>query len=153
MRELIKLTNEKTVEILNRHIANWNTLFVKLHNYHWFVKGPHFFMLHEKFEELYNEAAEHIDEIAERLLTLKGTPVATMKEYLEMATIKEAMGEKAADEMVQTLSSDFEKMTAELEQDIGTIENEDDETTADMLIGIRQSVEKHNWMFRSFLEK
>ncbi|MCR6095908.1 DNA starvation/stationary phase protection protein [Salipaludibacillus agaradhaerens] len=153
MRELIKLTNEKTVEILNRHIANWNTLFVKLHNYHWFVKGPHFFMLHEKFEELYNEAAEHIDEIAERLLTLKGTPVATMKEYLEMATIKEAMGEKAADDMVQTLSSDFEKMTAELEQDIGTIENEDDETTADMLIGIRQSVEKHNWMFRSFLEK
>ncbi|WP_257833020.1 Dps family protein [Salipaludibacillus agaradhaerens] len=147
------MTNEKTVEILNRHIANWNTLFVKLHNYHWFVKGPHFFMLHEKFEELYNEAAEHIDEIAERLLTLKGTPVATMKEYLEMATIKEAMGEKAADEMVQTLSSDFEKMTAELEQDIGTIENEDDETTADMLIGIRQSVEKHNWMFRSFLEK
>ncbi|WP_078576085.1 Dps family protein [Salipaludibacillus agaradhaerens] len=147
------MTNEKTVEILNRHIANWNTLFVKLHNYHWFVKGPHFFMLHEKFEELYNEAAEHIDEIAERLLTLKGTPVATMKEYLEMATIKEAMGEKAADDMVQTLSSDFEKMTAELEQDIGTIENEDDETTADMLIGIRQSVEKHNWMFRSFLEK
>ncbi|MCR6111255.1 DNA starvation/stationary phase protection protein [Bacillus sp. A301a_S52] len=153
MRELVKLTNEKTVEILNRHIANWNTLFVKLHNYHWFVKGPHFFMLHEKFEELYNEAAGHIDEIAERLLTLKGTPVATMKEYLELATIKEATGEKSADDMVQTLSSDFEKMATELEQDIETIENVDDETTADMLIGIRQSVEKHNWMFRSFLEK
>jgi starvation-inducible DNA-binding protein len=150
---LIELANEKTAKILNRHIANWNILFVKLHNYHWFVKGPHFFMLHEKFEELYNEAAEHIDEIAERLLTLKGSPVATMKEYLELATIKEAMGETASEDMIQTLSSDFEKIAKELEQDIEAIEDEDDETTADMLIGIRQSVEKHNWMFRSFLGK
>ncbi|UTR15222.1 DNA starvation/stationary phase protection protein [Salipaludibacillus sp. LMS25] len=147
------MANEKTAKILNRHIANWNILFVKLHNYHWFVKGPHFFMLHEKFEELYNEAAEHIDEIAERLLTLKGSPVATMKEYLELATIKEAMGETASEDMIQTLSSDFEKIAKELEQDIEAIEDEDDETTADMLIGIRQSVEKHNWMFRSFLGK
>ena len=28
-----------------------------LHRYHWYVKGPLFFTLHAKFEELYDEAA------------------------------------------------------------------------------------------------
>ena len=47
-------------------------------------KGPQFFTLHEKFEELYTESATHIDEIAERILAIGGKPVATMKEYLEL---------------------------------------------------------------------
>ncbi|WP_088077939.1 MULTISPECIES: Dps family protein [Bacillaceae] len=145
------MTQEKTATILNRHVANWNVLFVKLHNYHWYVKGVNFFKLHEKFEELYNEAAEHIDEIAERLLTLNGEPVATMKEYLEIATIKEASGEKKSEDMVRALSQDFDTLSAELNQDIEDLEELGDEGTADMLIAVRQSVEKHNWMLRSFL--
>ncbi|MFA9557320.1 Dps family protein [Evansella sp. AB-rgal1] len=146
------MAHEKTADILNRQVANWNVLFVKLHNYHWYVKGVNFFKLHEKFEELYNEAAGHIDELAERLLTLKGEPVATMKEYLEIATIKEAQGERAAEDMVKTLIQDFDTLIAELSSDIETLDGDlDDEGTADMLIGVRQSVEKHNWMLRSFL--
>ncbi|GEL08614.1 Dps family protein [Salisediminibacterium halotolerans] len=144
--------NPKTAEILNRHVANWNVLFVKLHNYHWFIKGPHFFTLHEKFEELYNEAAGHIDELAERLLAVKGEPAATMKEYLNIATIEEAKGETTADEMLNTLIADFEKVAKELDDDVETLEDDaGDAATADMLIALRQSVEKHNWMLRSYL--
>ncbi|MBU9711257.1 Dps family protein [Evansella tamaricis] len=146
------MAHEITAKILNRQVANWNVLFVKLHNYHWYVKGVNFFKLHEKFEELYNEAAGHIDELAERLLTINGEPVATMKEYLEIATIKEAAGERSADEMVKTLAQDFETLSEELNNDIGLLEDEvGDEATADMLIAVRQSVEKHTWMLRSFL--
>ncbi|SES39628.1 Dps family protein [Salipaludibacillus aurantiacus] len=146
------MVNEKTEKVLNRQVANWNVMFVKLHNYHWYVKGPHFFALHEKFEELYNEAAGHIDELAERLLTLKGKPVASMREYLEVSTIEEAEGEKSAEEMVKALVEDFDRLSAELQSDIETLEEEaGDEATADMLVEIRQSVEKHNWMLRSFL--
>ncbi|ADU30900.1 Dps family protein [Evansella cellulosilytica] len=146
------MAHEKTAEILNRQVANWNVLFVKLHNYHWYVKGVNFFKLHEKFEELYNEAAEHIDELAERLLTLNGEPVATMKEYLEVATVNEAQGERASEDMVKTLANDFEALAKELSSDIEVLDGElEDEGTADMLIGIRQSVEKHLWMLRSFL--
>ncbi|MDG5789459.1 DNA starvation/stationary phase protection protein [Evansella sp. AB-P1] len=145
------MANEKTANILNRHVANWNVLFVKLHNYHWYVKGENFFKLHEKFEELYNEAAGHIDELAERLLTLKGEPVATMKQYLEIATIDEAQGERASDDMVRTLAGDLEKLSMELNDDIDVLEELEDQATADMLIAVRQSVEKHHWMLRSFL--
>ncbi|PYZ93277.1 DNA starvation/stationary phase protection protein [Salipaludibacillus keqinensis] len=154
LRELIELAHEKTAKILNRQVSNWNVLFVKLHNYHWYVKGPHFFTLHEKFEELYNEAAGHIDELAERLLALKGKPVATMKEYLNQSTIAEAEGDKNSEEMVRALISDFDQLAKELKEDVEALEEDaDDETTADMLIEIRQSVEKHTWMLRAFLGK
>jgi starvation-inducible DNA-binding protein len=70
------------VSILNKQIANWSVLYTKLHNYHWYVKGGQFFTLHVKFEEFYNEAGLHVDELAERLLAIGGKPAATLKEYL-----------------------------------------------------------------------
>ncbi len=82
--------NKQVIEVLNKQVADWSVLFTKLHNFHWYVKGPQFFTLHEKFEELYTESATHIDEIAERILAIGGKPVATMKEYLEISSIQEA---------------------------------------------------------------
>ena len=45
--------------------------------------------MHEKYEEMYNSAAAHVDEIAERILQLGGTPESKFSEYLKIATIKE----------------------------------------------------------------
>ncbi|HWI47404.1 MAG TPA: Dps family protein, partial [Rummeliibacillus sp.] len=104
-----KLQNE-----LNQLVASWSVLYTKLHNFHWYVKGPSFFTLHVKFEELYNEAAEHLDNIAERILSLNGQPVATLKEHLEISEIKEAVGSETAEQMVKTVIQDFEKMMGHL---------------------------------------
>lgn len=139
------------IEIVNKQIANWSVLYIKLHNFHWYVKGPQFFTLHEKFEELYNEAAIHIDELAERLLALDGRPVATMKEILEQSSIKEASGSENAEEMVQVISNDFSIVVNELKEGMSIAEESGDETTGDMLLAIHQSLEKHNWMLKSFL--
>ncbi|KXG08804.1 DNA starvation/stationary phase protection protein [Anoxybacillus rupiensis] len=140
-------------DMVNKQIANWSVLYIKLHNYHWFVKGQQFFTLHTKFEELYNEAALHIDELAERLLALGGAPVATMKDCLESASVKEAKGNETAEEMVGALVSDFETMIQELKDGMQLADEVGDETTGDMLLGIHQSLEKHVWMLKSFLGK
>lgn len=63
---------KQVTDVLNRQIANWTVLYVKLHNVHWYVKGNQFFTLYLKFEELYTEASLHIDELAERVLALRG---------------------------------------------------------------------------------
>ena len=60
--------NKQLVAAMNKAVANYNVLYMKLHHFHWFVKGPEFFTLHEKFEELYDEVTGYTDEIAERLL-------------------------------------------------------------------------------------
>lgn len=138
---------------VNKQIANWTVLFVKLHNYHWFVKGSQFFTLHEKFELFYNEAATHIDELAERLLALEKRPVATLRECLEVASIKEASGSEHAEEMVQTLVKDFSTIIGELKEGMQLAEAANDETTGDMLLSIHQGVEKHVWMLSAFLKK
>src|SRR5690606_5794769 len=105
-------------DTLNKQIANWSVLYVKLHNYHWYVKGQQFFTLHAKFQELYEEAALHIDELAERLLALQGRPVARMSDYLQLASVKEATGSENAIEMVESTASDFTTIVGELKAGI-----------------------------------
>lgn len=143
--------SKQLTDIVNKQIANWSVLYIKLHNYHWYVKGSQFFTLHEKFEQLYNEAALHIDELAERLLALGRAPVATMKECLEQSSVKEATGQETAEQMVATIVSDFETMIEELKEGMKIADEVGDETTGDMLLGIHQSLEKHVWMLKSFL--
>ncbi|KRF21361.1 Dps family protein [Paenibacillus sp. Soil787] len=137
--------------ILNKQIANWGLLYVKLHNFHWYVKGNQFFTLHVKFEELYNEAALHVDELAERLLSIGGQPAATMKAFMELSSLKEASGTETATKMVEAVIEDFTILTQELKAGMQACEEVQDETTSDMLLAIQTSVEKHRWMLQSFL--
>lgn len=147
-----KTDQAKSVEqVLNRQVANLNVLYVKIHNYHWYVKGPNFFTLHVKFEEFYNEITVQMDEIAERLLTLKGSPAATMKEYLEMASIQEATGKEDANAMVQNLIEDFATLSNEYQEGIDLADAAEDQPTADMLTGFKADLEKHMWMLRAYL--
>jgi starvation-inducible DNA-binding protein len=143
--------NENLVRSLNSQLANWNILFTKLHNYHWYVTGPEFFTLHTKFEEYYTEAATYIDSIAERILTIEGKPLATLKEYLEASSIEEASSKEDAKEMVAILAADFEKVIALSNETIALAEEAGDESTADMFIGIKTSLEQHVWMLKAYL--
>lgn len=143
--------DNKLMESLNKQVANLTVLYTKLHNYHWYVKGSHFFTLHEKFEELYDEATEHLDELAERLLTIGGSPVGTLKEALALSSIQEAEGRLDANGMVQSVVDDFTMLLGELKEGIEVASSIGDESTADLFIGIHSSLEKHNWMLKAFL--
>ncbi|EHL79346.1 MULTISPECIES: Dps family protein [Bacillus] len=145
--------SEKLLEIVNKQVANWTVLYTKLHNFHWYVKGSQFFVLHEKFEEFYNEASENIDELAERLLALGGQPIATLKESLEVASVKEAEGTETAEEMVQATVNDFSILIKELKEGMDLAAEVGDDTTGDMLLSIHQKLEKYVWMLNSFLGK
>ncbi|PLR96809.1 Dps family protein [Bacillus sp. T33-2] len=146
----MNLSTELT-QVINRQIANWSVLYTKLHNYHWYVTGPQFFTLHTKFEEFYNEAGLHIDELAERLLALGGKPVATMTGFLELASVKEASGNEAATEMVKEIVDDFRQVIKELKEGMQAAAEAGDEITEDLLLAIHTSLEKHVWMLNSFL--
>ncbi len=141
----------KLLHVVNKQVADWTVLYVKLHNYHWYVKGKDFFTLHEKFEELYTETATYIDDLAERMLALNGQPVATMKECLEISSIQEAEGNESAEQMVKNLYDDFSNIAEELKQGMELAGEVGDETTGDMLLAIHQSIEKHNWMLKAYL--
>ena len=136
---------------LNKQVATWSVMYTKLHNFHWYVKGPQFFTLHAKFEELYNEATLHMDEIAERLLTLGGNPVATLKEHLEQSDITEATGKESTDQMVETVVKDFDKIMKSLKKGMDEAAKDEDDMTEDLLNAVYQSIEKHQWMLNAYL--
>ena len=146
-------TKEKNLvtEKLDRQVANFSVLYMKLHHYHWYVKGESFFTLHLKFEEWYKEMASHFDTIAERMLSLGDAPTATLKEQLQLASINEATGDEDTHEMVKTLADDFDTICSELTEGITVAEDKDDQPTADLFIAIRTSLEKHRWMLEAYL--
>ncbi|MEH7180647.1 Dps family protein [Neobacillus vireti] len=148
-----KSKNKSLTEALNKQVANFAVLHMKLHHFHWYVKGENFFTLHVKFEELYNEAALHLDTIAERMLAQRAMPVATLKETLELTTLKEATGDEDAQQMVQSLADDFDMICGELTEGIALAEENEDQPTEDLLVHIRTSLEKHRWMFEAYLAK
>lgn len=145
------MANKDYVQAVNQQIANFNVLYVKLHNYHWYVKGPHFFELHEKFEELYNEVTSDMDALAERLLGLGEKPVATLKEYLELSSVQEARGNETTEEMVAQVAADLKKVSTELQTVAELADKAEDVPTSDMLVGMIESFEKHAWMLRAYL--
>jgi starvation-inducible DNA-binding protein len=142
----------KLEQLLNKEVANFAVLYTKLHNYHWYVKGPLFFQLHAKFEELYDEATEIYDELAERILMLGGKPVATLKQSLELASIAEASGLETKEEMIKVVINDFRQIDAELKEGVKLAEGLEDDVTVDLLTTTRASLQKHVWMLSELLK-
>jgi len=91
---------EQVVKSLNEFLADLNVFYRKLQNYHWNITGEHFFVLHEKLEEYYDEVNAQIDEIAEHILILGYQPLGTIKGYLETTNIQEAEDKKVSTDVV-----------------------------------------------------
>ncbi|MEK8130926.1 Dps family protein [Paenibacillus filicis] len=144
--------DKKLIDLLNQQVANWAVLHIKLHQHHWFVKGSGFFDLHKKFEELYDEASLTMDELAERVLSLKGQPVSTSKEIAAGATLKEHAPLGSAKEMVKDLRNDYVQILDEFKQTMKVAEEQEDEGTHDMLNTMRTNLQKHVWMLDAYLE-
>lgn len=138
---------------LNVYLANQQVMYIKLHNLHWYVKGTSFFTLHVKFEELYDQTAEMVDDVAERILAISKKPVASLKGALEIATIKELSDEYiTSNDSVKVLLEDFKTLRDDTSELISLSEEAHDVVTADLLTGYLASYEKTLWMLHAYLD-
>jgi len=138
-------------EKMNVYLANQQVMYIKLHNLHWYVQGPAFFTLHSKFEELYDQTAEIIDEVAERLLALGQAPVASVKKALELAAVKELEDKPVKQvEAVQHLLEDTKYWVKDTKEIVQLAEEEGDSITADMFNDYLKEYEKLAWMLEAY---
>lgn len=137
---------EKLYQVLNKQVANFSVLFTKLHHFHWYVTGPQFYPLHEKFEAFYDEVNELYDAFAERILMIGGQPISNLKGYLAITSLKEASGMEKAEDMLKHILDDFKLVAVELKEALAVSQELGDEVTADLIIGTLASFEKHIWM-------
>lgn len=139
------------VDHLNDLLANYHVYYQNLRGCHWNIQGPHFFTLHVKFEELYNNAITTIDELAERILTLGKNPKSRFTDYIKTADIEEldTVGMKDKD-MVKGILENLRVLIA-LERDLLALTSDaEDEGSNDMINAFMQFNEKQNWMLSAF---
>lgn len=143
----------KTVDFLQRYLADLSVTYQKLRSYHWNVEGPAFYTLHAKLEELYDAVAEEVDAVAERILMLGDRPLSTLREYLEKTEVAEApaRGYQGA-EIARDLIGVFSYLAASLRKGIEVSEKEGDAGTMDMLTQSLEVYEKNLWMLRAFVQ-
>ena len=143
----------KTVEKLNLYLANLNVLYRKVQNYHWNLVGNDFFVIHEKLEEYYNSLNTQIDDVAERILSIGGRPLASLKSYLEVTTIAEAeSNEISSSNALTEVKKDFEAMLKLVKEVKETAEEETDYGTSALVDEYIINYEKDLWMINSFLK-
>jgi starvation-inducible DNA-binding protein len=156
--KLIKLgwttaETERITNALNELLANYSVHYQKLRNYHWNVKGSDFFDLHEQFELQYNEARDHIDDIAERIRVFGMTPLSTMKDYLSVSEILETGPDLSSEAMVREILGDYRLLLAYMFTVVDVATNQNDSGTEEMVKVFINGIEKHHWMLTAFLAK
>ncbi|WNJ18549.1 DNA starvation/stationary phase protection protein [Pontibacter sp. G13] len=139
------------VQSLNKALANYQIFYQNLRAFHWLVKGHHFFELHEKFEKMYDNASEAIDDIAERILTLDGTPLHSYEDYLKNAEVKSVANPSGESPMVQAAIENSQVVLAALRAVIDESAQQGDDGTNDMAIGFARQLEKDIWMLNAWL--
>ena len=141
----------KTAEKLNLYPANLNVLYRKLQNYHWNVVGKGFFAIHSKLEEYYNGINAQIDDVAERILSIGATPLGTLKDYLEITTVKEAENKEISGICaLASVRSEFEAMLSQVKEIKETADEEKDFGTSAMMDEYISEYEKNIWMLTAF---
>ncbi len=144
------MEHKQLIDKLNTNVANLQVLYVKLHNYHWNVRGAQFFSIHQVTESYYDYMAEQYDAIAERILQLGAKPLTTLKEYLDNATLQEEQGKDFEPPYIlDRLIEDFNQLKKDFKE-ISDLANEiNDQTTVAMADENVAWLEKAIWMLNA----
>lgn len=144
--------NDQLIKKLNTLLADYQIYYQNLRGFHWNIQGKHFFELHDKFEELYNDSALKVDEIAERILTIDGLPFHSFEDYLSNSSVAPKKnihdGESAVKAIVQDLSH-LVTLEKEIKEQAA---NASDDGTEDLMSDFIDGQEKTLWMMKAWLK-
>ncbi|AUC76608.1 MULTISPECIES: Dps family protein [Flavobacteriaceae] len=149
----LNMQDEKVLPVvveLNTLLSDYNLYYQKLRTFHWNILGKNFFDLHEKFEAMYNEAKLKVDEIAERILTLRHHPVSKFSDYLKISSLSEASSMITDQEMIDELLNDHKTMLSQMKQVLTKAEDAEDEGTIDLIGAYIRELEKSSWMLNAW---
>lgn len=157
MKPTIGITPEHLSEItrtLSHILADEYVLYTKTRNAHWNVEGPDFHSMHVLFESQYNDIAEIVDTVAERIRILGHYAPATLKQFLDLTHLIEQSREKNNSEgFIRELLNDHESIIIHIREQINRLaEKLKDAGTSDYLTGLTEYHEKTAWILRSHLK-
>ena len=157
MNAQIGINNENRLavaEILSKLLADEFVLYTKTRNAHWNVEGSDFHSMHLFFESQYQELADLMDGVAERIRTIGHYAPATLKEFLALTHLSE-YSERKNDSLgfIKDLLADHDSIVEFIRSTINTIDAKyKDAGTSDYITGFIETHEKMAWMLRAHLK-
>ncbi len=140
-------------EKLNQLLAEYMLFYQNTRGLHWNIRGEKFFELHLKFEELYTNLLLKVDEVAERILTLGGTPLHTFEDYSSVSSIKAIKNVSTAPEAMRSILEAFQIIIPNQRALLTLSAEAGDEGTNALMSDYIREQEKLVWMYSAYVNK
>jgi len=145
---------ERLVTLLNQTLAASFDLMSQTKQAHWNVKGPHFLQLHELFDTLAEELEAETDMIAERITTLGGTAMGTVRMAASNSILPEYSAEiTQGDAHLQALIERTAQYGRTVREAIQQTADWGDLGTSDMYTELSRAVDKRLWFLESHVQR
>ncbi|MEX0709759.1 MAG: DNA starvation/stationary phase protection protein Dps [Chloroflexota bacterium] len=143
----------KISAVLNQHLADAFDLWSQAKQAHWNVKGPDFWQLHKLFDEVADEAAAWVDQLAERVTALGGYANGTVRMAAATSTLPEFPTD-ISDSMdfVSAVGARLATFTNAARAAIDRADKLGDADTADLLTEISRCADKYLYFLEAHLQ-
>lgn len=145
-------TSANVMASLKQLLADFQVHYMNLRGFHWNIKGRGFFVLHAKFEELYNDAAEKVDQIAERHPDAGRLPLQQVQRLPQpLARGRDRRGELRGSG-ARTHPGDLPAPDREERKLLSQASEAGDEVTVSMMTDYLEEQEKMVWMLCAYAD-
>ncbi len=134
---------------LSRLLADTYALYLKTQNFHWNLTGVEFYSFHLLFEKHYENLADAIDEIAERIRALGFYVDASFTAFNQQTGIKGENRVLVLSDMISSLIEGHETLILHARKVATEADNDGDFATVDMIGRRLGDHEKMVWMLQS----
>ena len=143
---------QQVIELLQDRLNALTDLSLTLKHIHWNVVGTHFIAVHTMLDPQYEAVSAMVDETAERIATLGGSPKGTPGALVAARTWDDySLGRADAISHLGALDLVYSGVNAAHREAIDATEDPDP-VTQDMLIGQSAQLEQFQWFVRAHLE-
>ena len=140
-------------ELLKTYLASTFAYYLKAHMFHWNVEGPDFGELHGFFSQIYEDAFDAVDPIAEYIRTTEEYAPGSLTRFHELTQIQDQTKVPRARLMLEELLADTQTMKDLSKQvfDVSTQEGRDD--VANFAADRLAAHGKYMWQLKSYLKE
>ncbi|MFQ3651814.1 MAG: DNA starvation/stationary phase protection protein Dps [Gemmataceae bacterium] len=151
--DLPESVRQAVITLLNARLADAIDLGMQCKQAHWNVKGPNFLALHKLVDELFDHVSDHIDELAERIVSLGGTArgtlgVVSQESKLPAYPLDAVEGAAHLEALAKSLSAFGKAVRAAIDAS----DEAGDAVTADLFTQMASALDKDLWMVEAHLQ-
>ncbi|WP_172124238.1 MULTISPECIES: DNA starvation/stationary phase protection protein Dps [unclassified Devosia] len=151
--ELKSNSKSAVIELLNARLADSIDLALLTKQAHWNLKGLQFIAVHEMLDPFRAAIDTHTDVIAERVAQLDGIALGTSQVVAASTSLPPYPTEiRKVPDHLGALTERYAQLANQIRDDIDTVEEAGDPTSADILTAFSRELDKDLWFLKSHLE-